>query len=342
MKKLLSVLLTVSLSLLTLAGCGSENTSDASLAEKQNDEAVASADSDEGAVLRIAAQPYSLFASVYVAHKLGYFEEELDKIGASYEWLEFQSGPLVNEAVAAGEADTGFMADLPAIIAKSSGQDIEVVSGLGYGEKSTAVLVSPDSDIKSIADLKGKKIAYIVGSYNQHLLALLLNQEGLTLDDVETINLTNADHATVLSNGDVDATVTCEPFVSKFTTEGSAKVLADGTGIKKSNMVNYFVKSYAEEHPLVVQAYIRALDRADEYIAENPTEAAELTAEDFGVDAELNEKVMSNMVFTTDLTDEDINEIESVKNFSLEYDIIQNDFDINDFVTTEYLEAVNE
>ena len=339
MKKLISVLLTVGLAVLSLSGCGSANQGEASLNENQNGEAVA-ADSDEGAVLRIAAQPYSLFAPVYVANELGYFDEELGKIGASYEWIQFQSGPLVNEAVAAGEADMGFMADLPAIIAKSTGQDIEIVSGIGYGEKSTAVLVSPNSDIKSIRDLKGKKVAYIVGSYNQHLLAKLLNQEGFSLDDIETVNLPNADHATVLGNGDVDATVTCEPFISKFTSEGNAKVLADGTGIKKSNMVNYFVKSYADEHPLVVEAYNRALDRANEYIAENPKEAAELTADNFGVNAELNEKVMGNLVFTTDLTQEDINEIESVKAFSLEYGIIQNDFDINDFINTEYLEAV--
>lgn len=335
MKKFILVLLTLSLAVLAVTGCGSNQSQ-----QSENQSTEVSANRDDGAVLRIAAQPYSLFASVYVAHELGYIQEELDKIGASYDFIEFQSGPLVNEAIAAGEADLGFMADLPAIIAKSSGQDIEVTAGLGYGEKSTAVLVSPDSDIQSIADLKGKKIAYIVGSYNQHLLALLLNQEGLTLDDVETVNLANGDHATVLANGDVDASVTCEPFVSKFVEEGSARVLADGTGIKKSNMINYFVKSYADEHPLVVEAYIRALDRADEYIASNFAEAAALTADNFGIDAALNEKVMSNLVFTTELTEDDINEINSVKNFSVEYDIIQNDFDINDFITTKYLDAV--
>lgn len=332
MKKFLSILLASALTILTLSGCGTSSAKDNSTASETG--------SESGTVLRIAAQPYSIFAPVYVAHKKGYLDEELSKIGASYEWVEFQSGPLVNEAVAAGEADMGFMADLPAIIAKSSGQNIEVVSGIGYGEKSTAVLVKPDSDIKSIADLKGKKVAYIVGSYNQHLLAKLLNKAGLTLDDIETVNLPNGDHATVLSSGDVDATVTCEPFVSKFTSEGSAKILADGTGIKKSNMINYFEKSYADEHPLVVEAYIRALNRANDYIASNPKEAAELTAEDFGVDAALNQKVMNNMVFTTDLTEDDIKEIDSVKAFSVEYGIIKNDFDINDFINTKYLEAV--
>lgn len=108
-------------------------------------------------------------------------------------------------AVAAGEADLGFMADLPAIIAKSTGQEIEIVSNVAYGEKAIAVLVSPDSDIKSVADLKGKKVAYATGSYAQHLLALLLDQEGLSLKDVESVNLGAGDQPAALANGQVDA-----------------------------------------------------------------------------------------------------------------------------------------
>ena len=76
---------------------------------------------DDRTVLRIAAQPYPLYSSVWVAYELGYLDEELNAVNAEYTWTEFQSDPLVNEAVAAGEADLGFMADLPAIIAKSTG-----------------------------------------------------------------------------------------------------------------------------------------------------------------------------------------------------------------------------
>lgn len=220
----------------------------------------AKGNNDDKTVLRIAAQPYPLYSSVWVAHDLGYLDEELNAVNAEYTWTEFQSGPLVNEAVAAGEADLGFMADLPAIIAKSTGQEIEIVSNVAYGEKAIAVLVSPDSDIKSVADLKGKKVAYATGSYAQHLLALLLDQEGLSLKDVESVNLGAGDQPAALANGQVDALVIWEQYISKLTTDGTAKVLADGTGIKRGNMVNYAVSSYAEEHPDVIEAYIRALD----------------------------------------------------------------------------------
>lgn len=302
--------------------------------------AAVSAATDDGAVLRIAAQPYPLYSNVYVAYELGYLDEEFEAIGAEYEWTEFQSGPLVNEAVAAGEADLGFMADLPAIIAKSTGQEIEVISNVAYGEKGLAVLVAEDSDISSVADLEGKKIAYATGSYAQHLLALLLDNEDLSLDDVESINLAAADQPSALAAGEVDALVIWEQYISKLTSEGIAKVLADGTGIKKGNMITYAVSEYAGEHPLVIQAYIKALNRADELIESDPEAAAEAIAEDFGVDKELMVQIFGNFTFTTELTQDDIDEITAVKDFSLEAGIIRNDFDIDSFINTEYLDTL--
>ena len=339
-KRLTALLLTVVFTMVFAAGCGSDSSSSSNNNDSAQEQTSVDATKDEGAVLRIGAQPYPLYSNVYVAYRLGYLQEEFDAIGASFEWNSFQSGPLVNEAVAAGEADMGFMADLPAIIAKSTGQDIEIVSNVAYGEKGLAVLVKSDSDIQSVADLKGKKVAYATGSYAQHLLALLLDNEGLSLDDVESINLAAGDQPAALTGGEVDAIVIWEQYISMLTSDGSAKVLADGTGVKRGNMINYFVSDYAKEHPLVVQAYIKALDRADAFIEEDPEAAAEAIADDFGVDADLMVQILGNFTFTTELTEDDIAEIGKVKDFSLEAGIIQNDFDINDFINTEYLDAI--
>lgn len=336
MKKFLSILIAAVLTLMSLTGCGSsqENVNNTTSSAETEESA-------DGAVLRIAAQPYPLYTPVYVAYELGYLQEEFDAIGASFEWNEFKSGPLVNEAVAAGEADLGFMADLPAIIAKSTGQPIEVISNVAYGEKGLAVLIKPDSEIKSVADLKGKKVAYATGSYAQHLLALLLANEGLTLDDVETINLAAGDQPASLASGEVDALVIWEQYISKLTSDGTATVLADGTGVKKGNMITYAVSDYAKKNPEVIKAYIRALNRANELLATDPDAAAEAVAEDFSVDKELMTKIIPNFTYKTKIDAEDIAEITKVKDFSLESGIISNDVDINSFINTEYLDSLN-
>lgn len=328
MKKLLLVLVSAILAVSVITGC-SENKSTQASSNENNE-----------TVLRIAAQPYPLYTPVYVAYRLGYLDEELSAVGAKYEWKSFKSGPLVNEAVAAGEADLGFMADLPAIIAKSTGLPIEVVSNVAYGEKGIAVLAKADSPIKNVADLKGKKVAYATGSYAQHLLALLLSNEGLTLNDVQSVNLGAGDQPAALASGEVDAIVIWEQYISQLTSDGTAKVIADGTGVKRGNMVTYAVSDYANKNPQVIEAYITALNRADEVIKNEPEKAAEAVAEDFGVSKELMLKIIPNFTFSTEFTEDDIAEIKNVKDFSLESGIISKDVDIDSFINKKYLDDI--
>ena len=332
--KAFAAVVALGISAVMLTACGSSSSSSSENSTGQS----GSSDTSSSTVLRIAAQPFPLYTPVFVAYDLGYLDEEFEKVGAEFTWQLFNSGPLVNEAVAAGEADMGFMADLPAIIAKSTGQPIEIVSNVAYGEKGLAVLVQADSDIKSVAELKGKKVAYATGSYAQHLLALLLSNEGLSLDDVETINLGAGDSPAALAAGEVDAIVIWEQFISKLTSDGTAKVLADGTGVKKGNMITYFVSDYADAHPEVVKAYITALNRADEYIQNDPKAAAELVAADFSIDSELMEQIIPKFTYKTALDADDIAEITKVKDFSLDAGIISNDVDMDSFINTSYLD----
>ena len=347
-KKLLSVLLTASLGVVALSACQS---SSADVVEDAVDEVVEEAVEEavdevaeevevsaEGKVLRVAAQSYPLYSPINVAYDLGYFDEEFEAIGAEYTWTEFASGPLVNEAVAAGEGDVGFMADLPAIIARSSGQDIQVVSGVSTGERSLAVLVAADSDIDDIKDLEGKQVAYAFGSYAQHLLALVLDEAELTFDDIESVNLGAADSPAALANGDVDAIVIWEQFITKLTEDGTARVLIDGTGIKKSNMVLYSVSDFASENPELIEAFIKATDRGAQYIQENPEDAAKILAERYNVSEEEMVKILGNFNFSVSLTQDDIDEITTVADYAYEAGIIANPVDGGEFINTQYLE----
>ncbi|MDQ0204497.1 aliphatic sulfonate ABC transporter substrate-binding protein [Pectinatus haikarae] len=323
------VILLFVLATLLVAGCGlnSEEGSGSSSADKAN----------SSNVLRIGAQPYPLYASIYVAKEKGYLDEELKKVGATYEWTDFKSGPLVNEAVASGHDDIGFMADMPAILAKSSGQDIQIIADVAYGEKALALLAGPGSDIVSAGQLKGKKVAYGKGTYAQHLLALLLEKENLTFNDIQSVNIPAGDIPAALESGQIDAAVIWEPFISQLVASGKAKVIADGTGIKRGNLVTYAVKKYAEENPQIIAAYIKACQRASDYIKSNPKEAAELIAKDMKVDPLILEDTFKNLHYDQALTTEDVNEIKKVKDYLLQQKLIQNDIDMDSFINLEYL-----
>jgi sulfonate transport system substrate-binding protein len=294
---------------------------------------------DEGAVLRIGAQPFPLYSSIYVAKELGFLKEELDAIGAKFEWTEFNSGPLVNEAVAAGTQDIGFMADQPAITAKASGQPIQIISNVAYGEKALALLVPVNSAITKVEELKGKTVALVVGSYAQHLLVLLLEKAGLTINDIELVNIPASEQPATLASGQVDAIVIWEQYISQLEASGVAKVIADGAGVKRGNMVTYAVTSYAEKHPLVIQAYIKASQRASDYIAGNPKAAAAAIAKNFGVSNEVMERILKKYSFNPELTAADIAEITKVKDYLKSVGLIKNDVDMSEFINPSYYKA---
>jgi sulfonate transport system substrate-binding protein len=332
MKNIVKKIITLGVSTVILAGA---------FAGCQNNDAKKStqaAENTKSKIVRIGAQPYPLYSSIYVAKKLGYLDEELKKVGATFEWTDFKSGPLVNEAVAAGNEDIGFMADMPAILAKSSGQDIEIIGNVAYGEKALAVLVGADSNITDPSQLKGKKIAYVKGSYAQHLLALVLKNAGLSFNDIESVNLAAGDMQAALEGKQIDAAVLWEQFLSKMTSEGRAKVLVDGTGIKRGNMVTYSTKAFAEKNQEVIEAYIKACQKASDYIKTNPKEAAEAIAGDFGVSPDLMIKIFKNLTFTQALTKDDIQEIKTVEQYILKEGIISNDVNMDEFVSTKFLE----
>lgn len=290
------------------------------------------------AELRIGTQPYPLYAPLWAAKELGYLDEEFKKAGAEYTWNVFGNGPLVNEGVRGGSIDLGTMADLPAIIAKSVGLDIVLFSNFGIGEKALALIVPTNSPIKEVKDIKGKKIAYGKGTYAQHLLAILLNDNGLKFSDITEVNLAAGDIPVALERGDVDGAVVWEQYISQLTVPGKARVIKDGTGIKLGNNISYIKRDFAKSNPQALIAYVKAVQRGAEYINNNNEEAAKLLSPVFKVSPEVLKVVLSHFEYYAKFLPRDIAEIEKVKNYVLKEKIIRKDVDIKDFVTTEYLD----
>ncbi|MDR2152095.1 MAG: aliphatic sulfonate ABC transporter substrate-binding protein [Helicobacteraceae bacterium] len=288
--------------------------------------------------LRIAAQQTPAYASLWVAKELGYFDEEFKKVGATYTWNVFSAGPLVNEALSSGSADLGVSGDQPAITLKSSGLDVIVVSNLGSGERTIGLIAPPNSPFKTVNDFKGKKIAYGKGSTVHHLLDLLLKKNGLSKSDIEHINLGVEDIGAALDRGDVDGALAWDHTLTKLISEGRARLIADGTGIKLTNRVSYATRSFAKKHPEVIAAYIRAIDRGAKWIEGDNKEAAyKLLSPIFKLDRDAFSKVFANQKLYTKFYKRDIDEIRSVKDYLLKERLIRNDVNIDEFITLEYI-----
>ncbi|MFI1354315.1 ABC transporter substrate-binding protein [Streptomyces sp. NPDC020898] len=151
--------------------------------------------------------------------------------GAKYKvkWAEFEGAAPLFQAVQAGAADTTYSADLPALQALSGGVKFKNVAALKNDGHHTGIIVRKDSDVKSVKDLKGKKVVVssAKGSIAEYLLANVLEQNGLKYSDVKVQYLLPTDAQAAFSSGKIDVWATFGVYQAVGLQQGG-RLLIDG------------------------------------------------------------------------------------------------------------------
>ncbi len=282
--------------------------------------------------VRIALQPIPHFAPLFVAKQKGWLQEEFLRQGAIVKWSSFLAGPPMNESFAAGGQDIGLMGDAPALIGRAAGMDTRIIGRTSSGPAALAIVVGKHSSIKSPKDLKGKKVATVKGSYAHHLLAIVLQNSGLTADDIRFLNMSQGDIGTALQKGDIDAGAIWEPLITRLTDEGTARVLVDGTGIKSGILVIVATNSFVARNPDLVRKFLEVYERARDFLRENPREAARLISGEVNLPPGQLEKVLAKFDFDPRLSGNDITELRKSEEFMKSAHIIKTPVDIAAFV----------
>lgn len=176
-------------------------------------------------VLRIGDQNYyNIRASV-----------ELSKVleGASYkvEWAPFQAAAPLAEALEAGAIDIGFLGDSGFLFLAAKSPNAKLIGVTRQNPKTVGLLVPKNSTAKSIADLKGKKVAYWPGAWSQQLTLGALDKAGLPANHVDFVKLMPLDAANALPGGSIDAFPVWEPYISQQVLKNGARVLFTAEGI---------------------------------------------------------------------------------------------------------------
>ncbi|WP_210246258.1 aliphatic sulfonate ABC transporter substrate-binding protein [Aureimonas fodinaquatilis] len=293
-------------------------------------------------VLRIGYMAFVPYSAILLARENGWVEEELAKSGredVKVEWAQFAGGPPVNEAFASGAIDVAALGDSPAIAGHAAGIDTRLV-GLAYkGGAAQALLVKSDSEYQTVSELAGKNVATLRGGNVHELLVLVLNEAGLEISDVEFVNLGLQDMETSLLRGDIQAALVWDPVFTRLETEGKARVLRDGAGLK--NNLNPVVASadLIETDPDLVKAYLNALNRGADFIRENPEEAANTLSPIFALTPDQLLVAFERSEFSPQVTDEVEAEITRSIAFMLENRLIRQSFEVNDFVDVSLSES---
>jgi len=219
-----------------------------------------------------------------VARNQRLIEQALEPQGIAVNWVEFQAGPPLLEAMNVGSIDFGTTGDIPPIFAQAAGADIVYAAALPSRGRNSAILVPQNSEIRTLADLRGKRLAFTRGSSAHNVAVVALAKAGLTLGDVEPVFLSPADAGAAFATGSIDAWSIWDPFYAGAETGQGARVLAGGEVIL--GVTNSFFLangSFAKAQPQILQAAIDALGEAGRWAAANRGGVAEALSQATGV-----------------------------------------------------------
>jgi sulfonate transport system substrate-binding protein len=212
------------------------------------------------------AQPKVYWGAPGIARYKGWFEEEFDKEGVRIEYVGFKGGaPMVGQALANGQIDLAGQGDLLSIIGRSSGMQTRLV--LPFTKLSNAYLVvRKDSGIRSVADLRGKKVAYFKGNQIHLQVLRILALNGMAEKDIRSISLDPATAGSTLAGGDIDA-IFSSAEVLTLRQKGIADVVYSTKGQPQLSSYNGLVAtdSFVQKYPETLTRLIKVYVKADQW-----------------------------------------------------------------------------
>ncbi|KIQ31422.1 ABC transporter substrate-binding protein [Variovorax paradoxus] len=226
---------------------------------------------------------YQKSASLFVLQKAqGTLEKKLAPLGFGVKWVEFPAGPQLLEGLNVGAVDVGYVGEAPPIFAQAAGAKFVYFGYDPAAPRAEAILVTKDSPIKSVADLKGKKVALNKGSNVHYLLVKQLEKNGLKFSDIQPVYLAPADGRAAFESKNVDAWVIWDPFQAAAEKATGARVLADGTGGTTDVVNNYQFylgeRGFVKNNPKVIDALFADSVEQGIWLKKNLRQAAEQIA----------------------------------------------------------------
>lgn len=239
--------------------------------------------------LRIGYQKYG---TLVLLKAKGTLEKRLAEQGVEVKWTEFPGGPQLLEGLNVGSVDFGVTGETPPVFAQAAGADLLYVAHEPPAPTGEAILVPKDSPIKSVAELKGKKVALNKGSNVHYLLVRALEDAGLKYGDITPVYLPPADARAAFERGSVDAWVIWDPFQSAAEKQLQARTLRDGSGLVDNHQFYLATRSYAEQHPQVIGTLVEEIRGVGEWVKGNLDEATRQVAPLIGLSPEITRQAV--------------------------------------------------
>jgi len=258
---------------------------------------------DKPTEIRIGTQKGGFFPAVRQRQTL---ENTFKPLGIEIKWIDFQFGPPLLEAINVGSVDFGYVGDTPPIFAQAGGARIRYVAAVKSDGTSQAIIVPKDSAIKTLADLKGKRVAFGKGSSAHNLLVAALEKAGLAWIDITPAPLAPADATAAFVKGSVDAWSIWDPYFALAELKENERVIAFDKDIHQPNAFYIAGADFVEKYPSLVAKLNTTFASEGVWADSHHEEVAKAQAEATGVDIEAIRRFVDRSNYRTVPVDADV------------------------------------
>jgi sulfonate transport system substrate-binding protein len=268
----------------------------------------------------------------------GTLAPDLARLGVQVEWTGFPAGPQLLEALNAGAIDFGHTGDAPPIMAQAAGVPFVYVAHEPSRPHCEAILVRASSQLRGVADLKGKRVALNKGSNVHYLLVRALESAGIPYDQVHTIFLAPSDARAAFEGGSIDAWAVWDPYLAEAEVNAGARVLADGTGLVANREFHLAARRLALERPEVVRAIFTGLDREGRWAIDHRDEVVKVLAAELGLEQTILQRAIARKAYgVAAMSDDVLNEQQRVADVFLALTLIPKPIVVREAIVPDLL-----
>jgi sulfonate transport system substrate-binding protein len=250
--------------------------------------------------VRIGFQKAGIFPAVKQRRTV---ENAFKASGIEVKWVEFAFGPPLLEALNTGNIDYGYTGDTPPVFAQAARANLLYVAALPSAGRNEAIIVPADSPIKSLADLKGKRLGFAKGSSAHNTTVAGLDKAGLSYSDITPVYLAPADAVPAFNGGNLDAWTIWDPYLA-LAEKGKVRVIAQAKDIHEANAFFLANRDFTGKHPDIVAKLNQVFADESQWANDHRAEIAKSLHEITGIDLEAVSKAVDRSVFlVTPVTD---------------------------------------
>jgi sulfonate transport system substrate-binding protein len=225
--------------------------------------------------------------------------------GIEVKWVEFSSGPPMMEAMNVGSVDYGAVGDSPPVFAQAAGAAIVYAAGQPV-TNGQGILVPKDSPIRSISELKGKRVGFTKGSSAHNIVVQTLEKAGLTYADITPVYLTPPDAGPAFANGSIEAWAIWDPYFAIGETRQSGRILINAREVTKTNSFYIANRDFAKHHGAILQQIVDVTTATAKWAEQNRDEVAKSLAAVTGIPLEIQAIAANRSSFVVGPVTDDI------------------------------------